>query len=126
MNDAFPRAKIESYQHLITTISLPDPDDRHVVAAALRGSVDAIVTFNTKDFPRNLLKSEYQMLILDPDNFILKLAEINIELTQKAFLGQLKSLKKPPISKDRLIEILRKCGLKESLKLFDDLIPEDS
>jgi predicted nucleic acid-binding protein len=43
------------YEEFISAIQLPDPDDRHVVAAAIRGNADAIVTSNTKDFPVTIL-----------------------------------------------------------------------
>ncbi|MCB0307755.1 MAG: PIN domain-containing protein, partial [Bdellovibrionales bacterium] len=49
MNDHVRDALIENYQDLIPTLSLPDPKDRHVLAAAIRGRADAIVTFNLKD-----------------------------------------------------------------------------
>ena len=52
MNDAFEDALIEGWGPLEAAIhGLPDPDDRHVVAAAVRGSAAAIVTDNVKDFP---------------------------------------------------------------------------
>ena len=47
-----PDATVEGFEHLIAEIDLPDPDDRHVVAAALACEADIVVTFNTKDFER--------------------------------------------------------------------------
>ena len=44
MNTAFPDARIEGWERLVGSVVLPDPDDRHVVAAAIRGRADVIVT----------------------------------------------------------------------------------
>ena len=44
-------AKVYGYEPLIEGLSLPDPDDRHVLAAAIRCNANAIITFNLKDFP---------------------------------------------------------------------------
>ncbi len=57
MNAAIPSAHIhESYfSNLIPSLNLPDKNDRHVLAAAIVSKADVIVTFNLKDFPRNIL-----------------------------------------------------------------------
>ncbi len=51
MNDALPGATISGYEDLVPTVSLPDPDDRHVVAAAIAAGATIILTWNLKDFP---------------------------------------------------------------------------
>jgi len=55
MNDAFPEAVVDNYHDLIPAIELPDPNDRHVLAAAIRGSAHVIVTENISDFPSDKL-----------------------------------------------------------------------
>jgi predicted nucleic acid-binding protein len=54
MEVAVPDAIVDSYESLITTLDLPDPNDRHVLAAAIAGRADVIVTLNLKHFPRAL------------------------------------------------------------------------
>lgn len=49
---AFPMAMAEDWERFEPDVDLPDPDDRHVVAAARRAGAETIVTFNLKDFPR--------------------------------------------------------------------------
>ncbi len=55
MNKAVPDANVSGYEDLIEGLRLPDPDDRHVLAAAIASECDAIVTFNQKDFPGDYL-----------------------------------------------------------------------
>ncbi|MES1944480.1 hypothetical protein PC39_10202 [Salinisphaera sp. PC39] len=62
-------ARVTGYEPLIEGLHLPDPDDRHVLAAALRAGADAIVTFNLKDFPEAAL-APYDVEALHPDAFV--------------------------------------------------------
>jgi predicted nucleic acid-binding protein len=48
-------ALVTGYENLIDGLHLPDPDDRHVLAAAIRGRADVIVKANVKDFPAEVL-----------------------------------------------------------------------
>jgi hypothetical protein len=55
METAFPDALVTGWEPLIATVQLPDPHDRHVVAAAWAGRADVIVTDNLADFPPDAL-----------------------------------------------------------------------
>lgn len=55
MKPVLPVADVTDYQALIPSLSLPDPDDRHVLAAAIAGKAPVIVTWNLKDFPASAL-----------------------------------------------------------------------
>ncbi|MGL4930083.1 MAG: PIN domain-containing protein, partial [Plesiomonas sp.] len=57
MNSHVPDCLVEGYEPLIPGILLPDDDDRHVVAAAIKGQAESIITFNMKDFPANRLEA---------------------------------------------------------------------
>ncbi|MES1250216.1 MAG: PIN domain-containing protein, partial [Chitinophaga rupis] len=51
IDKAFPGSNVAGHESLIDNLSLPDPDDRHVLAAAIKGGAQIIVTANLKDFP---------------------------------------------------------------------------
>lgn len=61
-------ALVTGYQSVIPSLQLPDPDDRHVLAAAIVGRADAIVTFNLRDFPEERL-APYGIQAIHPDEF---------------------------------------------------------
>lgn len=65
---AIPDCLVEGYEPLIAALELPDVDDRHVLAAAIAGHADAIVTWNVKHFPASAL-APYGIEIQTPDEF---------------------------------------------------------
>jgi hypothetical protein len=66
---AFPAASIAPRAGLEARLHLPDPADVHVLAAAITGGADVIVTFNAQDFPRHLLAEE-GIARMDADEFL--------------------------------------------------------
>ena len=113
MNAAFPDAEIENFQPLIDMISLPDQNDRHVLAAGIEGSVEIIVTFNLKDFPANYL-SQYSINAQHPDEFVCGLIDIREKIAYRAFENQVMKLKNPPKTKEEVLTSLDKCGLENT------------
>ncbi len=102
MDTAIPDCLIENYEVLIEKIQLPDPDDRHVVAAAIIGHADAIVTFNLKDFPVSAL-SAYNIEAQHPDDFIVNQLELH-ELAALTAIKEMRArLNNPPKSATELI-----------------------
>jgi predicted nucleic acid-binding protein len=69
MDQAVLDCLVEGHLDLIPSLKLPDPNDRHVLAAAIHAGADAIVTFNLKDFPPELC-TQYNLEVLHPDDFI--------------------------------------------------------
>jgi len=69
---AFPKAAVPPREGLAARLWLPDPDDIHVLAAAVAGGAEVIVTFNAQDFPRQPLAEE-GLARLDPDQFLMAL-----------------------------------------------------
>lgn len=68
----WPEAELRPAPGLEVRLWLPDPADIHVLAIAVSGSADAIMTLNAKDFPRRELSDE-GLLRLDPDGFLQQL-----------------------------------------------------
>ena len=110
MNDHVRDALIENYQGLIPTLSLPDPKDRHVLAAAIRGRADAIVTFNLKDFPKTTL-GQYGIEAQHPDEFLIHLYDLYPAHVVTALKRVRKRLKNPPYSVAEHMEALQRYGL---------------
>ena len=69
---AFPKAAIPARGDIEARLMLPDPNDTHVLATAIAGHADAILTFNASDFPRHVLADE-GILRRDPDGFLWEL-----------------------------------------------------
>jgi hypothetical protein len=67
MGKALPDAKVTGYESLVPALELPDPDDRHVLAAAIRAGAQMIVTSNLKDFPPECL-SPFAIEAKGPDD----------------------------------------------------------
>ena len=79
MQAHWPRSQVREDQGLERRLWLPDPNDVHVLAAAIAGSADLIITMNAKDFPRGILAEE-GLSRADPDNFLLGLYEAQPEI----------------------------------------------
>ncbi|MEP7351403.1 MAG: PIN domain-containing protein [Sphingorhabdus sp.] len=76
MCDQFPDAIVEGYQLIASVLDLPDPDDRHVLAAAIVGKCQGIITANLKHFPADKV-APYQMEVIHPDDFIVNIIDID-------------------------------------------------
>lgn len=110
MQVAIPDCLIEGYEPIIQSLELPDPDDRHVLAAAVVGHADTIVTSNIKDFPRDVLNS-YGVELHSPDEFIVN----QLELYPLPALGALKRMRqrwqRPELSAEKMVELMGQRGL---------------
>lgn len=106
-------AKVTGYESLIDGITLPDPKDRHVLAAAIKSNADAIVTMNLKDFPEDILQT-YKIDVLHPDDFIYYQIDMEPGICCEAFKRQRLALKNPPYSEEEFILSLQKQQLPQT------------
>jgi len=121
MDSAFPDANVSGYKSLIPALSLPDKDDRHVLAAAIKAKANTIITFNTKDFPTRLIKP-YHIEVQTPDELIPDLWALDKSKVLQAFNNQVNSLRNPPQSKSTILTTLGNCGLSKSVSLLRAII----
>jgi hypothetical protein len=105
MNAHVRDALITGFEDLIPSLQLPDPDDRHILAAAIRGRVDVIVTYNLKDFPEAAL-APYDLEVQHPDEFLTHVIDLAPGIVVEAIKGQRASLKNPPVAIDDFLATL--------------------
>lgn len=110
VNRAVPDCLVTGYDHLTDRLSLPDPNDRHVLAAAIRCGAQVIVTTNLKDFPQEALAA-FDIDARHPDDFILDLADLDPAIVTTAAKLQRAALKHPPLSAETFTDTLRRQGL---------------
>jgi predicted nucleic acid-binding protein len=79
----FPEAEVAVPEELVATLSLPDPDDRHVLATAIAGAADTLVTLNRGDFPTRTL-ARYGILLREPDGLLVELRHDGVPLAPLA------------------------------------------
>lgn len=113
MEAAVPDARVSGYESLAEKLTLPDADDRHVLAAAIRSGAQVIVTSNLKDFPASAL-APYDLEAQHPDAFVLHLLSLDAGMVSRTVSAQAASLKNPPMSRDELLATLESRGLVRS------------
>lgn len=112
-NSAFPDALVQNYKGLIDTLTLPDMDDRHVLAAAIKVNANVIVTNNIKDFPEGYLKS-FGLSAKTADDFLTDIIDLNQEQAVEAFKEMVLNKKNPKFDAFEVLDQLRKAGLKDT------------
>ncbi|HLB40863.1 MAG TPA: PIN domain-containing protein [Candidatus Babeliales bacterium] len=105
---------VEQYEHLIPALNLPDVNDRHVLAAAIKSAAAIILTFNLKDFPHQVLK-KYHIKAVHPDQFLSQLLTIEPVLVCAAISRLRAALKNPPISVSSYLSILEQQNLPQTV-----------
>lgn len=115
MDRAIPDGLVTGHEVLIEGLTLPDPGDRHVLAAAIRCHASVIVTFNERDFPADVLGA-FGLEAQHPDLFVENLFDLDSAAVVAAAQRQRQQLKNPPIDVDRFLDILLRQGLTQTVK----------
>ncbi|TBR61241.1 PIN domain-containing protein [Westiellopsis prolifica IICB1] len=115
---------VTGYEPLIPSLTLPDPDDRHVLAAAIVGKCDVIVTQNLQDFPVTSLEP-FGIEAQHPDEFLVG----HLNLAPGVFCGAIRTIRarlaNPPYSVEEYLDTLTQQGLVATaaeLEMFAELL----
>jgi PIN domain len=121
MNRAVPDCIVEGYEKIVEGLVLPDPNDRHVLAAAICAGAQSVVTFNLKDFPDESLGT-YGVEAKHPDEFVLDLIDLVPGAIVNVVTLQAQSLKNPTRTLPELLDTLQDNGLVQSVARLRELL----
>lgn len=110
MNEAVPDGLVTGHEALIPALILPDDNDRHVLAAAIRCSADVIITFNLRDFPRSAL-APFEIDAQHPDVFLCHAIDFDSAVALGAIKRLRAGLRSPPKTAEDYIDTLLSQGL---------------
>jgi predicted nucleic acid-binding protein len=112
---------VTGYETLVPAITLPDSNDRHVLAAAVVSGADMIVTYNLRDFPEAAL-APYGIEATHPDDFVNYQIDLAANVVCSAVKRHRESLKNPPKTPDEYLETLERQGLKQSVSTLRQFV----
>jgi predicted nucleic acid-binding protein len=114
MNEALRDCLVSGYEPLIEGLKLPDPADRHVLAAAIRAGAQVIVTSNLKHFPTAGLRP-WDVEPKSPDDFVLDQVGIDGRTVAACVQQVADSRTRPPQDMEDVLSQLERDGLVESV-----------
>lgn len=120
-NLAFPDALVQNYSGLVAQLDLPDIDDRHVLAAAIKANANVIVTNNLKDFPEDYLDS-FGLKAKSADDFLTDIIDLNADIAVKAFREMVLNKRNPAMDEYQVLDSLRKVGLEDTANYLHALL----
>ncbi len=117
MNRAVRDCLVVGYEPLIEGLKLPDPDDRHVLAAAIKAGAQVIVTRNLRDFPASDL-AQWEIEAKSPDAFVMDQMGINVQAVAASVRQIADSRTHPPESVEDILSQLERDGLVQSVAVI--------
>lgn len=121
MNENVLDSLVENFEHLIPGLKLPDKNDNHVLAVAIKSSASVIVTYNLKDFPSEYLLS-HNVEAQHPDDFISQWLLSHSEIIFPTIKKIRSSLKNPPKNATEYLDILERQSLPKTVMMIRDFI----
>ncbi len=110
MNSALPEAEVQGWEVHMQGLTLPDPDDRHVLAAALASGAKKILTMNLRDFPTSAV-APHGVAAVHPDSFLCGLHDADPELIRASTEAAHANLSRSTPSFTDYLDMLERQGL---------------
>lgn len=120
LTEAVPECIVTQYEQHISSLHLPDTNDRHVLAAAIACRASIIVTANLGDFPYSALE-RYSVRAYHPDHVVGDIIREKPTEMLRILSQQASALRNPAVSEDGLLERLAACGLTTSVAVLQSL-----
>jgi predicted nucleic acid-binding protein len=117
MDQAIDDDLIENYERHIENLVLPDPADRHVLAAAIEGEAEIILTYNLRDFPSSTLTA-YGISALHPDEFLCRHMKEEPALVMEVIEKMRLKRSRPEISHEQLLGKLSRLALPNFVEML--------
>jgi predicted nucleic acid-binding protein len=125
LKEAFPEAFVTGYRRLIAGLTCA-PEDRHVLAAAIRSGSRLLVTNNVRDYPAASVAS-FGIEVQTPDAFLAGQLVSHPELVHRVLAQQAAALRNPPLTVAQLLDVLARltpgfaATVRAQLRLVDPL-----
>lgn len=119
MNENVRDCLVTGFEPLIEGLELPDLDDRHVVAAAIRTRAHVIVTYNLPDFPEEVL-APLGLEAQHPDQFVAHLLDLSPGKVCAAVREQRQGLRNPPRAARELLDTFSRLQLPETVSRLEE------
>lgn len=120
MERYFPDAMVVGYHDLIPTMT-NDAKDRHVLAAAVRGGAEVLVTFNLKDFPAESVEG-FDLEVVHPDDFLLDQLDLYRARTLRALADLVEGYDSPVMTVDDYLLSLARAGVPKFVEAAREML----
>jgi predicted nucleic acid-binding protein len=117
MDQAIDHDLIEGYERHIPNLNLPDPDDCHVLAAAIEAGAQIILTHNLRDFPAAVMTS-FGISALHPDEFLCRQMKMESALVMEVIEKMRLKRKRPEISREQLLSKLARLSIPDFVRML--------
>ena len=121
LDEAFPFAKVEKYKPLIEQLQLPDLNDRHVLAAAIKANANQIVTNNIKHFPSEYLQT-FGLVAKTADDFLADIIDLDPETAVEAFRALVLNRRNPDMDEYQVLDAMRRNNLFDTANYLHALL----